>query len=133
MNSKNSRKKSARRTKTTALPVKRKWYHLDPKKHGLGGVTHLKPVKRKPDRRASPWEGYAVIFFPQYKVGFKAQVGFQSTNDTLSQTAEAARVRFADNIGGEGSPDLKWAEYHLAGHRVRRVRIVDLGPAVDSK
>lgn len=108
---------------------KRKWYKLDPKKHGVAGLSPHTPKRRKEDRRAAPWEGYAVIFFPQYEIGQKAAVGFYGTAATLSQTAEAARVKFADSIGGKESPDKKWAEYHKAGHRVRRIKIVDLGPA----
>lgn len=106
-----------------------KWYELDPKKHGVGGLIHLKPTPRTEDRRAKSWEGYAVIFFPQYKIGWKAQVGFNETEETLSQTAEAARIKYADRIGGAEKPDKKWKDYHRAGHRVRRVRIIDLGPA----
>lgn len=87
------------------------------------------PKKRKQDVRAKPWEGYAVIFFPQYELGFKATVGFHQTSETLSQTPEAARVKYADRVGGVDSPDKKWERYYGAGHRVRRVRIVDLGPA----
>jgi len=113
------RRKPARETK---------WYTLDPKKHGAGGITKRMPKPRKQDNRARAWEGYAVVFFPQYEIGFKATVGFHQTLDTLSQTPEAARVRFADNIGGAESPDVKWKEYHKAGHRVRKVRVIDLGP-----
>lgn len=108
---------------------KRKWYELDPKKHGVGGLSPYMPKPRKQDRRAKPWEGYAVIFFPQYKIGFKAEIGMMSTEETLSQTPEAARVKYADRIGGPEHPAKKWAHYHKAGHRVRRIRIVDLGPA----
>lgn len=106
-----------------------KWYELDPKKHGIGGLTPRMPKPRKQDRRALPWEGFAVVFFPQYDVGFKAEIHFMGCENTMSQTPEAARVRFADSIGGNEHPAKKWREYHKAGHRVRRVRIIDLGPA----
>jgi hypothetical protein len=106
-----------------------KWYELDFKKHGIGGLTTTKPKRRKEDRRAKSWEGYAVVFFPQVELSFKAQVGFMGTVETLSQTAEAARVKYADKIGGPDSPDKKWTEYQVAGHRVRRVKIIDMGPA----
>lgn len=114
-----------------ASKSKRKWYTLDPKKHGVGGLTLKNPgmKPRKEDKKAKAWEGYAVVFFPQYELGFKASIGFHDTNRTLSQTAEAARVKYSDHIGGNESPDEKWKTYHKAGHRVRKVRIIDLGPA----
>lgn len=116
-----------------AKPVmigKKKWYELDHKIHGIGGLSPKYPKRRKQDRRAKAWEGYAVIFFPQYEMsGMRAEVGFLETQETLSQTAEAARIKYADRIGGTGNPDKKWEEYNKAGHRVRRVRIIDLGPA----
>jgi hypothetical protein len=113
----------------TVMIGKKKWYELDPRKHGVGGIQPHMPKPRKEDRRAKSWEGYAVVFFPQYDIGWKATVSFHSTLGTLSQTPEAARVRYADNIGGPDSPDKKWAQYHHAGHRVRRIKIIDLGPA----
>lgn len=116
------------KTKTIKIG-KKKWYELDPKKHGVAGIQPYMPKPRKEDRRARSWEGYAVIFFPQYDIGFKAIVGFHDTDSTISQTPEAARVRFADSIGGKDSPDKKWATYYKAGHRVRRIKIIDLGPA----
>jgi len=108
---------------------RKKWYEMDPKVTWVAGLSPTKLKRRKEDRRASPWEGYAVIFFPQYNIGWKASVGFQGLSETLSQTPEAARIRFADNIGGNDHPDKKWKDFHKAGHRVRRVRIIDLGPA----
>ena len=108
---------------------RKKWYEMDPKVTWVAGLSPTRLKRRKEDRRAAPWEGYAVIFFPQYNIGIKASVGFSSTEETLSQTAEAARVKFADRIGGKDHPDKKWKGYHKAGHRVRRVRIIDLGPA----
>lgn len=108
---------------------KRKWYELDPKKHGIGGITPHMPKPRKQDRRAKRMDAYAVIFFPQYKLGFRATIDFLATHETISQTPEAARVKFADRIGGPGHPAQKWRDFHKAGHRVRRIRIIDLGPA----
>lgn len=108
---------------------KTKWYKLDPKKHGVAGLSRFPAPRKKEDKRATSWEGYGVVFFPQYKIGFNAAVGFHGTEKTLSQTAEAARVRFADGIGGKGSPDEKWKTYHHAGHRVRKIKIIDMGPA----
>lgn len=119
----------ARTKKIWDKDKKHYWYELDPKRHGIAGLSKTFPKKRKQDRRAKPMEGYAVVFFPQYKLGWKAQMGFCDTEETISQTAEAARVKYADRIGGKDHPAKKWEEYHAAGHRVRRIRIIDLGPA----
>ena len=108
---------------------RKKWYELDDKKHGIAGLLPHFPKPRKQDRRAIPMDAYAVIFFPRYKFGWKATIGFMNIEETISQTPEAARVRYADRIGGKESPDKKWKEYHKAGHMVRRIRIIDLGPA----
>ena len=107
---------------------KTKWYEMDPKKHGMAGLSKFPIKPRKQDHRAKPWYGYAVILFPQYELGWKATIGFHGTQETLSQSAEGARVKYADRIGGKESPDKKWARYHNAGHRVRKVKIIDLGP-----
>ncbi len=118
------------RTKKGRVKIdKRHWYELDPEKHGVGGLSPHMPKLRKEDRRARPLEGYAVIFFPQYNIGWKAQIWYNEVQETLSQTPEAARVRYADHIGGKEHPAKKWAKYHKAGHRVRRVKIIDMGPA----
>ena len=87
------------------------------------GLLLRKPRARKQARRAKSAEMFAVIFFPKITGIMNAQVGFY--NLRLSQTPEAARVKFMDDIKkGE-----KWATYADAGHRVRRVRIIDLGDA----
>lgn len=118
----------AKRYKTTKLG-KRKWYELDPKKHGISGLSPYMPKPRKQDRRAKAWEGYSVVFFPQYRLGWKAHIGYHDTLQHMSQTPEAARVRFADKIGGDKSPAQKWKNYYRAGHRVRKIKIIDMGPA----
>lgn len=90
-----------------------------------GGVTYKRPKLREQDRRAKPAELYAVVFFPKITGLMKAQVNFYGLRETLSATPEAAKVRFMDSIKkGE-----KWATYHHAGHRVRKVKVIDLGDA----
>jgi hypothetical protein len=80
---------------------------------------------RKQDRRAKSDEMYAVVFFPKITGIGKAQIGFYSLRDTLSATPEAAKARFMDGIArGE-----KWETYHDAGHRIRRVKVIDMGDA----
>ena len=68
---------------------RKKWYEMDPDLTGVAGLSPTTLKRRKEDRRAQPWEGYAVIFFPQYNIGMKATIGFLGTEETLSQTAEA--------------------------------------------
>ena len=43
----------------------RKWYPLNPKKHGIGGLLGKPFYTREQDRRASPDEFFAVVFFPK--------------------------------------------------------------------
>lgn len=101
----------------------RKIYTLDHKKHGIGGVTYRKPKRKKQDRRAKPSEMYAVIFFPKIEGIGAASVDFFGLRDTLSATPAAAKVRFMDRI----HKDCTWAQYARAGHRVRKVKVIDLG------
>ena len=108
-----------------AIRRSRKMYPLDHKKHGVGGLTFVKPTRQKQDRRALPGEGYAVIFFPRIRGIGKAQVHFFGLDRSLSNTASAARVKFMDSIkAGE-----KWARYAKAGHKIRKVKIIDMGDA----
>lgn len=84
-----------------------------------------KPKERKQDNRATSCEGYAVIFFPKITGIGKANMWMWRTVETVSQTPEAAIIKFMDKIKkGE-----KWETYYDAGHRVRKVRLVDLGDA----
>jgi hypothetical protein len=101
----------------------RKFYILDHKKDGVGGVVTTKPTTRKQDRRASPEFMYAVIFFPKISGIGKASVNFFAIRDTLSATPAAARVRFLDRL----AKGCTWAQYARAGHKVRRVKITDVG------
>jgi hypothetical protein len=90
-----------------------------------GGVVLRKPRRRKQDKRATAADMYAVVFFPRIDVLGKARVGFYEVRGTLSNSPEAAKTRFMDGIAkGE-----KWETYAEAGHRVRRVRISDMGDA----
>ena len=89
------------------------------------GIMTRKPRMKKQDRRAKSGEMYAVIFFPKITGLGKAQVNFYGLEGTLSQSPKAAIAKFMDRIKqGE-----TWKTYSDAGHRVRRVRIVDLGDA----
>lgn len=87
------------------------------------GIVLTEPKLREQDKEALPEEGYIVVFFPKIDCLGPAQIGF--LNRTLSQSAEAARVKFMDRI----VPGQTWETYAHAGHRVRRVRIIDLGDA----
>lgn len=108
----------------------RKFYALNAKRHGIGGMTpHPISERCKEERRAKASDFYAVIFFPQYK-GVKktiggARVNFWGIESTLANSPAAAIVKFMDRIAkGE-----KWETYSKAGHRVRKVRISDFGKA----
>ena len=98
---------------------------LDPKEDGVGGVVLGKSRRRKQDKRARSAEMYAVIFFPKVTGIGKANVNFFGVQSTLAQSPEAARVRFMDRI----APGESWESYHKAGHRVRKVKILDMGDA----
>jgi hypothetical protein len=108
-----------------AKKTARKFYPLDHKKHGVGGVV-MKPFKpRKQDRRAKPAEFFCVVFFPTITQIGNASLAYPRIYDTFAQTSETAKAKFLDNMAkGE-----KWDNYHKAGHRIRRVRISDLGDA----
>lgn len=100
-------------------------YQLHPDGGGPGGVVLRKPRPRKQDRRAQSAEMYAVIFFPKITGIGKAHVHFYGVHESLAQSPEAAKVKFMDRIRkGE-----KWETYAQAGHRVRKIKIVDMGDA----
>lgn len=103
----------------------RKFYVLNAVKDGIGGGTYKKPRERKQDKRAKPGKMYAVVFFPKITGIGKARVDFWGLHRTLAQSPKAAIAKFMDSIRqGE-----KWSTYAEAGHRVRKVRISDMGPA----
>lgn len=70
-------------------------------------------------------EGYAVVFFPRITGIGEATLGFPTVWETLSQTSEAAIAKFLDRI----AKGQTWETYADAGHKVRKVRIDDMGDA----
>jgi len=102
---------------------------LDPKKHGIGGLIKGFIKEREQDAVAEPWEGYVVAFFPKIEGIGSARVSYAGPPHTLAQTPEAAISKFMDGVCSTGPGSSDWAGYHDAGHRVRKVRIIDLGDA----
>ncbi len=101
-----------------------KWYKLV-HPGGPGGFTRIEPRPQVQDSEAIPGEGYVVAFFPKIDTLGPASLDWPSTWETLSRSPEAAISKFMDKIRrGE-----KWETYRDAGHCVRHVRIIDLGPA----
>jgi hypothetical protein len=92
---------------------------------GPKGITSRKPEMRRQDAEALPAEGYAVVFFPKLTTFGQAMMNFPRISETFSQTPEAAIVKFMDGI----IKSEKWETYFDAGHRVRKVRVIDLGDA----
>ncbi len=89
------------------------------------GVLSKKPKRRKQDKVALSEEMYAVVFFPKLNFMGPAQVDFYGVRTTLAKSPEAAKVLFMDRIArGE-----KWEVYQDAGHRIRKIKISDLGDA----
>ena len=104
---------------------KKKYSVLDHKKHGVGGLIKGALRERKQDKKAKSTEMYAVVFFPKIHGIGKANMGFFSIARSIANSPEAAIAKFMDEIKrGE-----KWETYHDAGHRVRRVKIMDMGDA----
>ena len=90
-----------------------------------GGIVLKKPRARKQAKRAKSEEMYCVVFFPKITGIIEATVNFYGIRTTMANTPEAAKVFFMDRIAkGE-----KWETYHDAGHRIRKVRVIDLGDA----
>lgn len=115
------------RVEVPADPEERKFYVLV-HPGAPGGVTYNPPKPQAQDRRAKSAEMYVVAFFPKIKLGgkrWRAEIGFYNLRESLSQTPETAIAKYMDHIAkGE-----KWETYAHAGHRVRKIRIVDLGDA----
>ena len=98
---------------------------LDHKKHGVGGLIRGKLREKKQDRRAEPGEFYVVAFFPKIHGIGKASLCYISHMETMAQSPTAAKIKFMDRIKqGE-----KWSTYARAGHRVRKIKVTDLGDA----
>lgn len=90
-----------------------------------GGIVLEKPEMQEQDAEFEPEELFVVVFFPKITGIGPARVWFHKIHGTLAQSPEAAKMRFMDGIKqGE-----KWETYADAGHRIRRVKIVDLGDA----
>jgi hypothetical protein len=98
---------------------------LDAKKHGVGGLIRGKIRWRKQDKRARSAEGYAVVFFPRIHGIGKACIYMFGLDYSLSRSPEAAISKFMDRIAGSET----WVKMSKAGHRVRKVRVIDLGDA----
>ncbi len=103
---------------------RREWAWLDPKKHGIGGAVPAPLRYRKQDRRAIGDTGYAVVFFPRIHGIGKAALHMY-LRETLSHSPEAAVSKFMDRIARSET----WKTYYTAGHRVRKIKLVDLGDA----
>ncbi len=92
---------------------------------GPKGILQGEPKMREQDKSARDGEGYVVCFFPRITGIGAANLNYPGALETFSQTPEAAVMKFMDRIKrGE-----KWETYRDAGHRVRKVKIVDLGDA----
>lgn len=100
----------------------KKFYKLDFKKHGIGGYTYTMPKERKQDKKFISGVMYTVVFFPKVKGIGNAQ-WWTANAANLSQTKEAAVIKFMDSI----AKTANWQEYAKAGHKVRKVKIIDLG------
>jgi hypothetical protein len=98
---------------------------LDNKKHGVGGLIRGKIKYRAQDKRAEPGEFYAVVFFPRIHGIGNASLRFISHMETLSQSPAAAKAKYLDRL----APGQKWADFVRAGHRIRKIRLTDLGDA----
>ena len=104
-------------------PAKIHWLRRSKYRRWNGAATR-KPEPRKQDRRAKPGTFYVVVFFPRIHGIPSAEICHHNLG-TLAASKAAAISKFMDQIAqGE-----KWANYQRAGHRVRRVRITDLGDA----
>lgn len=109
-----------------ALTAEEREYYRLVHPGGPGGLMLEKPGLREQDAEFEPGEFYAVVFFPKIGGLGPASAHFPSTITTLSNSPEAAIVKFMDGIlQGE-----TWETYHDAGHRVRKVRVTDLGDAL---
>lgn len=101
---------------------------LDAKKHGYNGAIVGAIKFRKQDKRAKPCEMYAVVFFPRVQRIGKACIWPHAIRGALANSAATAKAIFMDGL----APGQKWATYNRAGHRIRKVRIVDCGDALPS-
>lgn len=102
-----------------------RFWELHPDGGGVRGLVHKKPKMRKQDRRAQPGEFYAVVFFPKISGIGRAHLCWPNTSDTIANSPAAAKAIFMDRIRkGE-----EWETYAKAGHRIRKIKIIDQGDA----
>lgn len=92
-----------------------------------GGISlkRPRPRLRKQDKRALPVDMYAVVFFPKITTMGRASVSFYGVNGTLATSPQTAIAKFMDST----AKGQKWRTYQNAGHRVRKIRVVDMGDA----
>jgi hypothetical protein len=98
-----------------------KFYKLDAKKHGMGGLITTPPTRRKQDRRARPLEGYTVAFFP--KINGIGPAYIHHHDFLISKTPKAAITKYMDRL----APTCTWAQMSAAGWKVRKIKVMDLG------
>lgn len=92
---------------------------------GPRGLVLEEPKMQEQDKEFEPGVFYAVIFFPKITGIGKATGQWPRIMDTLSNSPEAAKTKFMDGISKHES----WQTYVDAGHKIRRVKITDLGDA----
>ncbi len=92
---------------------------------GPGGLVLEKPEMREQDEKFESDDFYAVVFFPKITGIGNACLHYTALTETLANSPEAARVKFMDRIAKKE----KWETYVDAGHKIRRIQIIDLGDA----
>ena len=103
---------------------KPKYYALDAKECGVGGVVLRKPRERKQAKRAKSFAGYMDVFFPTITGLWPATIMYGDL-ETFASTPDAARMKYMDRRPKSD----KWTSYQRAGHRIRKVKIIDMGDA----
>lgn len=98
----------------------KKFYTLNHKKHGIGGVSSIKPTQRKQDRRAKTSVRYAMVFFPKIDGIGPATLDWDVL---LTMRPESAPVVFMDRI----APSEQLKTYKAAGWRLRKIKLTDMG------
>lgn len=93
-------------------------------KRGISGVFTSPPRLRKQDGRARPLVMFACVFFPRLKQLPPASIYGHDVNHRMAHSAKAAILKFMD---GKPKTDT-WAQYVRAGWKVRRVKLIDMGP-----
>ena len=109
--------------KTRSSDDNRPYWVFYPDGTGISGVTFKPPKMRPQHKRAKPVKGYAVVFFPKVSTLPTTEIWGRDIRETFAATPNAAKVKFMDRL----SKSCKWKQYHEAGHRIRKVKIIDLG------